>query len=173
MERNPSREDSFVVGNSVGSRGWRNPSLPSPCCNSSSSRAAALLLSETQAQDSMETCFWQMTLGNFDLSFVQAHENREFMGESSPQTISLAAGTSGSGLQQCPVPVWVLGDVLRQQLLQVGRSPLYQSRKQKEGRHNLSFRIAEILQSNDFSWIYKHLAPLQAFLLGTVDIKWG
>lgn len=67
-------KNSSVAGNSVGRRGWRDPSLPSPCCNSSSSRAAPLLLPETQAPGTapayMETCFWQMALENFDLDFV-------------------------------------------------------------------------------------------------------
>lgn len=42
-------------------------------------------------------------------------------------------------------------------------------------KHTLNFRIAKILWSKDFSWIHKHLAPLQiqALLLGMVDIKPG
>lgn len=67
-------KNSSVAGNSVGRRGWRKPSLPSPCCNSSSSRAAPLLLPETQAPGTgpayTETCFWQMALENFDMAFV-------------------------------------------------------------------------------------------------------
>lgn len=32
------------------------------------------------------------------------HENKGFMGESTPQTIALALGTPGLGWQQCPAP---------------------------------------------------------------------
>lgn len=88
---------SSAAGNSVGRRGWRDPSLPSPCCNSCSSRTAPLLLPETQAPVTgpvyMETCFFFSWFGTGELwpGFcwwaVQAHENRVHGWEHTPNKL--------------------------------------------------------------------------------------
>lgn len=120
--------------------------------------------------------YWRALTG-FRCWTIQTRENEGFTNENAPQAVALVLGVPGLGDgSSAEVPACVLRAVhnadimcLKIPFLVIGEA------EGSNKRHTLNFGIAKILWSNDFSWICKHLAPLQtqALLLGTVDIKPG
>lgn len=120
--------------------------------------------------------YWRALTG-FRCWTIQTRENEEFTNENAPQAVALGLGVPGLGDgSSAEVPACVLRAVHNADITCL-KIPFLVIREAEGSnkRHTLNFGIAKILWSNDFSWICKHLVPLQsqALLLGMVDIKPG
>lgn len=160
--------------------------LPGPHCNAHGSGAAvfscAEALQQAQATSLRENPllgreYWKSLTG-FQCWTIQTHENEGFMNENVPQAIACVSGAAGLGDgSSAKVPACELWAAHNAGDVTCLKIPFVVIRKAKGSnkRHTLNFRIVEILWPNGFSWIGRHLAPLQsqALLLGMVDIKPG
>lgn len=160
--------------------------LPGPCYNPCSSGAAVFLLcwdssSRHRWPTYMRTCFMQKILESFDwlslLNYPNPWKWKVHEWERAPSNCIGFRGTclgDGSSVTALLCELQAVNNAGDVTCLKIP-FPAIKEAKGSNKRHTLNFRIVKMLQPNNFSWICKHLAPLQnqAFLLGLLDIKPG